>query len=103
MTHITNEIALALNLVAEGHGRVAAKVLRDLSRWIERAEGVALSSGVTPFAEAYPAPWRLGDREVVDRDGCNVQDFDDGPDEVEFWRGIVEAVNTSAAAKEFQP
>lgn len=52
-----------------------------------------MSRQVTPFAQAYPAPWRLGDREVVDRDGCNVQDFDDDADTVEFWRGVVEAVN----------
>ncbi len=51
----------------------------------------------TPFAAAYPLPWRLGDREVVDRDGCNVQDFDDDPDEREFWRGVVAAVNATAA------
>lgn len=52
---------------------------------------------VTPFAKAYPAPWRIGDREIVDRDGCNVQDINDGdPDELEFWRGIVAAVNANA-------
>lgn len=48
---------------------------------------------VTPFSVAYPTPWRLGRGEVVDRDGCNIQDFDDDPDTVEFWRGVVEAVN----------
>lgn len=53
---------------------------------------------VTPFAKAYPAPWRIQDVEVVDRHGCNVEDFNDDPDEREFWRGVVEAVNRAALA-----
>lgn len=53
---------------------------------------------VTPFAIAYPAPWRIQDREIVDANGDHVNDFDsDDPDEVEFHRGVVEAVNTHAA------
>lgn len=56
-----------------------------------------MANPVTPFALCYPAPWRLQGAEVVDRDGCHVHGFDDDdPDHVEFWRGVVEAVNRSA-------
>jgi hypothetical protein len=51
---------------------------------------------IVPFSQAYPAPWRIQEREIVDRDGCNVQDINDSdPDELEFWRGIVAAVNAT--------
>ena len=46
-----------------------------------------------PFLEAYPPPWQIRDREIVDRDGCNVHDIDMSSEEVEFWRGVVDAVN----------
>lgn len=55
-----------------------------------------MATPVTPFALCYPAPWRLQDREVVDRDGFHVHGFENDPDEIEFWRGVVEAVNASA-------
>ncbi|SEK35866.1 hypothetical protein SAMN04515666_101318 [Bosea lupini] len=61
-------------------------------------------STVKPFGEAHPAPWRLGDcgQKVLDRDGGNVTIADlDGPDERELWRGIVAAVNLSAALAAF--
>lgn len=54
---------------------------------------------VAPFATAYPAPWRIQQVEVVDRDGSYILDFNDHPDEREFWRGVVEAVNRPAAAE----
>ncbi|MCO5083052.1 MAG: hypothetical protein M9955_15525 [Rhizobiaceae bacterium] len=62
-----------------------------------------MTRAVVPFAVAYPAPWHLGDREVVDRDGCNVQDFDDTPEDREFWRGVVEAVNAGRCGDGFNP
>lgn len=101
--HVAIEIDVALAFVRDGGFRSGASVLRDLARWLERhsaarerAAGLA-SATVTPFLEAYPTPWRLADREIVDRDGCNVQDFDDDADTVEFWRGVVEAVNAHHA------
>lgn len=63
-----------------------------------------MANPVTPFALCYPAPWRLQGAEVVDRDGCHVHGFDDDdPDHVEFWRGVVEAVNAAAPALEQAP
>ena len=59
---------------------------------------------VTPFALRFlqfrcPAPWRLQGAEVIDRNGSHVYAFDEGdPDEVEFWRGSVEAVNGAAGS-----
>lgn len=48
----------------------------------------------TAFANAYPAPWRIQPGEVVDADGCNIQDIDtDDRDELAFWRGVVLAIN----------
>lgn len=48
----------------------------------------------TPFAKAYPAPWRILGDDVVDADGGTIRGFDvDNPDELAFWRGIVLAVN----------
>ena len=50
------------------------------------------------FIRAYPTPWRIDDREVVDADGCNVQDFAaNTPEDREFWQCIVNAVNGAAA------
>lgn len=100
--HVVTEIDVALAFVRDGGLRSAASVLRGLARWLEHSAARELAAGlplakVTPFQEAYPTPWRLADREVVDRDGCNVQDFDDDPDTVEFWRCIVDAVNASAS------
>ena len=101
--HVEIEIGVALAFVRDGGLRSAASVLRNLARWLERgaaarelAVGIQFSE-VTPFLEAYPTPWRVADREVVDRDGCNVQDFDDDPDTVDFWRCVVDAVNAWAA------
>lgn len=53
------------------------------------------AQGPVPFAQAYPAPWRIQGTEVVDAHGCNVQGFNDDPDEMEFWRGVVDAVNSA--------
>jgi hypothetical protein len=51
----------------------------------------------TPFYEAYPAPWRIADGEILDRDGCNVNTFEgDDAEEIVFWQGIVDAVNSQA-------
>lgn len=47
------------------------------------------------FAQLYPTPWLLQDREVVDCHGDQVQGFD--PDEALFWAGVVAAVNRSNA------
>lgn len=63
------------------------------------AQHRAATRKIASFATAYPAPWRLWDREVVDRDGCNVQEFDDTPEDREFWRGVVEAVNAVTGAE----
>ncbi len=52
----------------------------------------------TAFATLYPLPWHVGDREVLDVDGCHVTGFEDDPDEREFWRGVVEYVNCGHAA-----
>ena len=102
-SHLETEIGVAVAFARDGGLRSAAYVLRDLARWLDRQQSarevaVGLSPAkVTPFQEVYPTPWRLADREVVDRDGCNVQDFDDDPDTVEFWRCVVDAVNASTA------
>lgn len=97
--HVTIEVDVALTFIRDGDFRSAASVLRDLAQWLDRnaaarelAAGLAAAK-VTPFHDAYPKPWRLGDCEVVDRNGCNIEDFDDDPATVEFWRGIVDAVN----------
>lgn len=101
--HVGTELGVALAFVRDGGFRSAASVLRGLARWLERQSAARdLAAGlqaatVTPFHEAYPTPWRLADGEVVDRDGCNVQDFDDDPDTVDFWRCIVDAVNASTS------
>lgn len=48
------------------------------------------------FIKHYPTPWRIQDREVVDRHGCNVQDFSgDTPEDYEFWVNVVAAVNSA--------
>lgn len=100
--HVTIEVDPALAFIRDGGLRSAASVLRGLARWLDRnsaarelATGLSVAK-VTPFHEAYPTPWRLVDREVVDRDGCNVHDFDDDPDTIEFWRSVVDAVNAYA-------
>jgi hypothetical protein len=50
-----------------------------------------------PFHEAYPAPWRIQGNEIVDCDGCNVNTFEgDDAEELVFWQGIVDAVNSSS-------
>lgn len=106
--HVETEVGVALSFIRDGGLRSGASVFRHLARWLDRASAAReLAFGlpaakVTPFCEAYPTPWRLADREVVDRDGCNVQDFDDDPDTVEFWRCVVEAVN-EAATDTFNP
>ncbi|ULK98880.1 hypothetical protein [Bradyrhizobium sp. I71] len=54
-------------------------------------------SAPTPFHEAYPAPWRIEGNEILDRDGCNVSTFEgDDAEELVFWQGIVDAVNSHA-------
>jgi hypothetical protein len=56
-----------------------------------------MSDAPAPFLEAYPAPWRIQGTEIVDADGCQVIGIeDDTPDDVVFWQGIVDAVNSSA-------
>jgi hypothetical protein len=100
--HVETEIGVAMIFVRDGGLRSAASVLRGLAQWLDRHSAAReLAAGlpvphVAPFHVVYPTPWRLADGEVVDRDGCNVQDFDDDPDTVEFWRGVVDAVNATA-------
>ena len=62
-----------------------------------------MSERPTPFHEAYPAPWRIEGDDILDRDGCCVNSFEsDDADEMEFWRGVVEAVNSSARIENAQ-
>jgi len=102
--HLQTEMAVAVSLVRDGGLRSGASVLRDLARWLERFQAsreLAVDHRMAPpsrFVDVYPAPWRLADREVVDRDGCNVQDFDDTPEDREFWRGVVDAVNAGVVS-----
>ena len=50
------------------------------------------------FLGHYPAPWRIGNCEVLDRDGCNVQDFAaDTPEDRSFWENVVKSVNAAAS------
>lgn len=113
--HIQHRCDLALTYAEDGAYISAARILRELAAEVkEHADEVCadiiekvgdqfppdhepLVAKVTPFHDAYPTPWRLADREVVDCNGCNIQDFDDDPDTIEFWRGIVDAVNAIAA------
>lgn len=100
--HVEIEVGVALSFIRDGGLRSGASAFRHLARWLDRASAAREmtfglpTAKVTPFSEAYPTPWRLADREVVDRDGCNVQDFDDDPDTVQFWRCVVGAVNAAA-------
>lgn len=48
---------------------------------------------VTPWYLSYAPPWRIQDREIVDRYGRNVLDIEMDADEVKFWVGVVDAVN----------
>ena len=51
----------------------------------------------TPFHEAYPAPWRIEGHEILDRNSRRLNTFEgDNADEIVFWQGIVDAVNSSA-------
>lgn len=54
-------------------------------------------SAPTPFHEAYPAPWRINGDEILDRDGCCVNTIEaDDAEELVFWQGVVDAVNSNA-------
>ncbi len=57
-------------------------------------------STVIPFKEAYETPWRFSKcgQEILDRHNDHVTHVDlDDPDEREFWRGILVAVNAHHA------
>lgn len=50
-----------------------------------------------PFHQAYPAPWRIEGNEIFDRDNCRLNTIEgDNAEELVFWQGIVDAVNSSA-------
>lgn len=53
-----------------------------------------MSEKLVPFAEAYPAPWRMEGGEVIDAGGTSIMHFD-GNDvrEAIFVGGIIDAVN----------
>jgi hypothetical protein len=51
-------------------------------------------SAEASFHDRYPAPWRIDGDDVLDAGDCSVMTF--GQDDLAFWQGIVEAVNSSA-------
>jgi hypothetical protein len=49
------------------------------------------------FRKAFPAPWQIQGDQIVDGRGETVNTFEsDDAGEVEFWNGIIEAINARA-------
>jgi hypothetical protein len=73
----------------------------QLCRTCGTTMGFHKTEKAAPFDKAYPAPWRMQLDEVVDVDGCHINGFDScDADEVEFWRGIIQAVNARQLRRE---
>ncbi len=66
-----------------------------------------MANPVTPFAQAYPAPWRIEIvgrmAEMTDASGRGLNWFEARPREIEFWQGVVNAVNAGIVTPPASP